>query len=275
MFWLMMGLLLVVFTFLDPFVTSLLYNANSVFGSIVHYIAHIPSYTLMLMSVLMVFKYVSTLNIKYKVQWLVLIGLFYFVVGFMFMVMVRDLYGWFFSFIVVLAMMNLTLMVFSRMKDAWVESGFKVAVFYMVSLVLSFFVVYVIKSVWMRERFMSFEDVSMVRYWFEFQGFSGVYEHNSFPSGHVASAALMLVFWFVGKDFFKNNTVITFSVALWIVLVSIGRIVDGYHFMTDAVVSVMIVYGVMVLVDKWLLGYALKFVDLWKHRFQVSETDGV
>ncbi|MGL5641714.1 MAG: phosphatase PAP2 family protein [Paraclostridium sp.] len=103
-----------------------------------------------------------------------------------------------------------------------------------------------IKFLWGRERYRHMIEVGSFAgfsKWFIPQGFASGNEFMSFPSGHSANAAIMILITliptFVTSLKNKKNWFIGCA-TLWIVLVPVSRIVVGAHFASDVTMGVTI-----------------------------------
>ncbi len=122
-------------------------------------------------------------------------------------------------------------------------------IFALAVVVLSTLIVKVIKLFWGRVRFMEMEADMDYLYsaftpWYKPNGIS-ISGHHSFPSGHTASAACMLVFAALPEVFpqWKSKQPWLFFVAMmYTIIVAFSRLIIGAHFLSDVVVGFLITF---------------------------------
>jgi membrane-associated PAP2 superfamily phosphatase len=80
------------------------------------------------------------------------------------------------------------------------------------------------------------------------------HDHNSFPSGHVGSAALMVGPAFVLRRRHRRAARIALVLALgWTALMGLARIQAGGHWLSDCLWSLGLTYMAACLLGAWLL----------------------
>ncbi len=141
----------------------------------------------------------------------------------------------------------------------------RTALFILFTVLITTAVVVFIKIPWGRPRYRSIIAVSNLEYqpWYQIgksarDAFEGVLDHDefkSFPSGHTASAAYILTLIAlknvipVLKDQERLLMIIGFA---WVILTAVARIVAGAHFLTDVTFGFMISFTIMILLGKYL-----------------------
>jgi len=71
------------------------------------------------------------------------------------------------------------------------------------------------------------------------------------PSGHMTSAAMMIIFIIAARELRelpRTRVIISLAVGLWLSAVGFGRVVGGYHYPSDLVLSSALVVFTMTLV---------------------------
>lgn len=127
-------------------------------------------------------------------------------------------------------------------KAAWVG---------LLTFIVSMVVINLIKMGWGRLRFRAMEESTAgFTPWYLPQGLASGEEFKSFPSGHVANAALILWITLV-PSFYpawqKHASKLAIVAGAWIVLVAFSRIIMGAHFLSDVTAGFAITYLVFVL----------------------------
>ena len=242
------GILLLVFTFIDMNISNAIYNPESKFGLIFEAIGEFPS------AIIATFCTVSLMltrekdkSIKYNlgtVGYTVLLIFFSLMAS---MLPVKYLHGSKALIPVLMAIYIIVSYVIAKKCAATHKEELRRAA--IVGILTFVFVIIAfnsIKFLWGRERYRhmievgSFAGYSM---WFIPQDFASGNEFMSFPSGHSANAAIMawitLIPTFVTSLKDKKNWFIGFAI-LWTLLVPVSRIVVGAHFASDVTMGVTI-----------------------------------
>ena len=119
---------------------------------------------------------------------------------------------------------------------------------------LSILVINVIKIFWGRMRFfkmVELNDYSNFTPWYLAQSIAESDVYKSFPSGHSANAAIVLLINYLYLNSKHENKVFVFS-SMWLFLVQISRIVDGAHFMSDVAMGGLIAILIQMMLVKRL-----------------------
>jgi membrane-associated phospholipid phosphatase len=124
----------------------------------------------------------------------------------------------------------------------------------LLTFIVSMIVVNLIKMGWGRMRFRAMEG-STVGFspWYLPQGFNSNEEFKSFPSGHVANAALILFITLLPSfipAWEKHKAKLKFVAYGWVILVALSRIVMGAHFLSDVTVGFLVTLLVFLLFSK-------------------------
>jgi membrane-associated phospholipid phosphatase len=124
----------------------------------------------------------------------------------------------------------------------------------LMTFIVSMVLVNLIKMGWGRMRFRAMEEsVSGFSPWYLPQGFNSNEEFKSFPSGHVANAALILFITLLPSfipALEKHKIKLKFVVYGWVILVALSRIVMGAHFISDVTVGFVVTLLVFLLFSK-------------------------
>ena len=136
----------------------------------------------------------------------------------------------------------------------------KYASFIIFIVLTSLFVMFLMKNIWGRQRFISLIETNNLdnfTRWYKPQSWAANDSFKSFPSGHTSSAATVLVLLFY-RSVFKENKykilIIAFAI-LFPILVFFSRMVDGAHYLTDVSMA-------FVLVSLITLLYSKKFFEM-------------
>lgn len=115
----------------------------------------------------------------------------------------------------------------------------------------------IVKLIWGRVRFREMsEPFDMFTAWFvpQFGNFQGVFEDPaSFPSGHTANAAVLIIIVLLPYLFekLKGKELALLIIALsWTGLVAVSRIIMGAHFVSDVTVGAFIVFYSFIFLKK-------------------------
>ncbi|HIZ55185.1 MAG TPA: phosphatase PAP2 family protein [Firmicutes bacterium] len=130
-----------------------------------------------------------------------------------------------------------------RIPQDTLEKLRRFASFALAVLLLTLVTVSLLKTFWGRARFRTMladGDFSSFSFWFLPQGITG---HQSFPSGHTASASSVFVLAALG-DFFpklQKKELLFFWIAfLYTGAVALSRMIAGAHFLSDVTVGAVI-----------------------------------
>lgn len=123
--------------------------------------------------------------------------------------------------------------------------------FFLTTALVSFAVVFGMKSLWGRVRFREMgHDFSLFTPWYVVRGFNG---HHSFPSAHTATMSLIFCRHFVlrmkGRPV-RIRQVILDCVAVMVMMAT--RMMMGAHFLSDVLMGFAITYTIILLVYRWM-----------------------
>lgn len=114
----------------------------------------------------------------------------------------------------------------------------------LMTFIVSMIAINLIKMGWGRMRFRAMEgSTAGFSPWYIPQGFNSNEEFKSFPSGHVANAALILFITLLPSfipAWEKHKTKLKFVAYGWVILVALSRIVMGAHFISDVAVGFIV-----------------------------------
>ncbi len=145
-------------------------------------------------------------------------------------------YLWLFIFIFYIGSSFLTKSFYDGIDTESLEKFFT---FMVIGLIFSMLLVNLLKNLWSRSRFFHMyekNDFSQYSTWLipQFRKTS-LDIYKSFPSGHTTSATLILA-WLYAPQGLKNKNYYKYLenfVKAWPLLVALGRILDGAHYLTD------------------------------------------
>ena len=257
------------FTWLDAPISILLYQEESAFSNFIHQYGHVPSYFVFFLALMILLKYVILRQREFKR--LLLVGLIVAIISAvsLFLYTVWSYFErpeWTLVSLTI-GMLALSLILTIKFPDH--DRRYReYATIYAITFFMVFAVVALVKFFWMRERFMFVEDVSEIPYWFQTLGGIGTdRRYTSMPSGHMKSGAVMLIFIIAAtelKEHLITRVFITSALSLWLFLVALGRIIGGYHYASDVLISFMLVVLSMGLVRTYLN----PIVDFLKHHLK-------
>ncbi len=252
-FSLIFATLLAVFTFTDVILAQALYHESSGYARFIHQAGHVPAYFLLFLALAVLLKYVWLRQRQFKR--LLTVGLVIAIVAAIVLFM-ATVWTYFSSPVFAVSLLTIVMV-----ASAWISAlSFpdrnrryrEYATIYAVTFFIVYFLVAVIKFVWVRERFMYVEDPSSIVPWFQSQGwFDNRQEFTSMPSGHMTSAAMMIIFIIAARELRelpRTRVIISLAVGLWLSAVGFGRVVGGYHYPSDLVLSSALVVFTMTLV---------------------------
>ena len=119
-----------------------------------------------------------------------------------------------------------------------------VTIFYLITLLL---LISILKLSWGRTRFRQLESFSQFTPWYQPRGYTG---HVSFPSGHTANAAALIIFvQFVPLIKSRIGKMLCYIIPyIWVIIMGISRVLVGAHYASDvlfgAAISIVLFYCV-------------------------------
>lgn len=228
-------LLIIVGTFFDYQISNQLFISNTFFGEIVERIGALPSYILATISLFIL--------IKTSKNRFIIVGLYLtnFLVICYFMKDALALNTSFLTSILVIALTSLIIIiieekVFRKIDKITLLKYRQIAINSFIFFLLLQFGVQIIKVIWARPRFYSLNSINEFIAWYHPHPYTFDDAFMSFISGHTANASAIIMLSVFTE---KKRQWFIFS-AIWIVIVAMGRIVNGNHFLTD--VSFAFVY---------------------------------
>ena len=133
----------------------------------------------------------------------------------------------------------------------------KIAWIGILTLLTTIVTINVVKLSWSRVRFKDMIDsFSTFTPWFQSNWFTGNTNLTSFPSGHVATASVIMVITLLPYTIpsLKKQAPLLKAVSYgWIIMVMVSRIIIGAHFLSDTIVGALIGLGIF-----WLIAHAAK-----------------
>lgn len=241
---------MITFSFFDLDISIALFNANSLFAKIFEAIAEIPFTFIALTSFTILFL---TRNRQIKWQSIVIsiisiIGILaysflmvFFVLNYL-KVKGAMIYG--FIFFLPISAMSLFFMNFLCKKYG--KELKTIAIIAILTILAEQLIINLLKYMWGRPRMRDMvAPYSNFRPWYLPNWFG---ESDSFPSGHAANSACIIVITLLSKVFGKHKyvgTIITSIVCfVWILTVMISRIIAGAHFASDVITGACITLSI-------------------------------
>src|SRR5690625_66872 len=239
------GLLMVIFSFTDLMISKALFNMDSLFGRFFEAFGEMTAVIVGLLSFSIIFFTIKSTVFKgdfFKVLTFIMIILSRFMTTFMPLHYVMENFiGWAIGLMIIFVGVAL----FITSKVSHLPSERKNAFRQVANVGASLFflaiaIINIIKPIWGRVRFREmYEPYDMFTAWFvpQLGNYRPLFEDPaSFPSGHTANAAVILMIVLLPMLFDrckgKEKILYTISIA-WIALVALSRIVMGAHFGTD------------------------------------------
>ncbi len=253
-----LGLLIMLIGFgaFDYEINEALFNRESRFGLIMIYAPYLTAYILAYAAIMLVLRFMLLVRVKSYVP--------AFTATFALFLMIT--YFFIFSFndkvrapmwevpIFLAGVLILSALLIRRIDKRNLLSFFKMASIYLFSFFMMKISVNLVKTIIYRVRFEYLRDASEFQPWYlpEFS-IGSSHAINSFPSGHTASGAMIMVIVlipiFIPK--FKKLLIPLGLIAFgWSVASAMGRIVLGKHYPSDTIFAMLMVYGIFLLAYK-------------------------
>ena len=225
-------------TFFDLTLSQTFYNRGSLFSEFFKIFGELPMTLLGLSSAMIRFQ--SNKN-KSRIAYGILAILFALMVGFQI-----PFYLGIDSKIIAL-ILSVLLLVFvyyylsnldTETKERFNENAGKI----LWAAFLSIFVINIIKIFWGRMRYFAMveaQNYTSFSPWYLPQAKASSDVFKSFPSGHSANAAMILMINGLNTNEQNDRKIFVLS-GLWLVLVQFSRIVDGAHFLSDVAMGAFI-----------------------------------
>lgn len=252
--------LLGVFTFTDLQISTALYTKN-IFGRIFEVVGEVPALFICLFGCAILFKYRSRKNLAVNILLGIAFGFlalsFAFMGGFMVSNYIAENLETSVSIILVLGIAIVMLVGSILLSNLIPKTNTRqavtfaiIAIVYFVSLLIIF---NVLKGIWGRMRMRAMTDpATQFTPWYVINNRGGFdNEFASFPSGHAANSAVIMIITLLPALFtnLKNKETLLKTISyVWIVTVAISRIVMGAHFASDVLVGATLS---IVLLEVW------------------------
>lgn len=231
--------LMIVFAFYDLDISVALLNKNSIFGKTFETIAEVP-FNLIAISSFSLLLLTRNKDVKWKNIFTIIISiigmlaysflLVFFVLNYLH-VHHSLIYG--FSFCLPIAVSSYFLM--KPLAKRYSNKIRSIAIIAILTILIELALSYVLKYMWGRPRMRDLEyPYEGFKRWYEISFFSG---NDSFPSGHSANAATIILLTLLPDVFFKNKKLSKILINVfcyaWIITVMISRVILGAHFSSD------------------------------------------
>lgn len=254
-FYSLVAVALVVFTFTDLSISNLVYNPESIFGWFFESFGEAILGYIGAFSALYLIKTKTNGLLKNSGLGLVLI---------LNLLTPTALISMYLKFntlmIIIFAVFNIALIIIlvNLVPNDKIEVTRKVSKVGIVISLAPIIIINVIKMLWGRQRYRSMDDpLTQFSMWFIPQGLTTNNEFMSFPSGHSANSAsiiwitlLPLVF---NKLKGKENLMIMIA-GIWTLCVMFSRIIVGAHFASDVTMGMLITVSVFLWAKKRYIG---------------------
>ncbi len=249
--------LLMLATLFDGAISEMLYVGQTPYTVFIHRFGHMPNYWMLFLAVGVLFKHAILHRHAFKRLTLLMMVLFSLAAVTLFIGTVWryfDRPGFTVPLVTLVMLVSAAglAVLFPERNRRYREY----ALIYVVTFFIAYLIVATLKFVWMRERFMHGVDPMDVGYWFVPEGFFvGGGQFTSFPSGHMTSATMTMVFVVAARELKAGivvRVVIAATFGAWLGLVALGRLMGGYHYLSDLVVAAIVVVVTMTLVRRWL-----------------------
>ena len=240
-------ILLFMMTPLDYMISEAIYQDSPTGVRFTSMIVYVPSYFLATLALMIIFKRVMITAFTYK-RVLIVLLIFLFIANFSAFAyrIYDDLTHPFIVFpLMVLFMLLISMACILALTKNTLMIAQKLALLYVGTFSLMHAGVNTIKVIWGRTRFYATESAQDFSYWFIPQGFFKTDTvHLSLPSGHVATAAMVFIIIFIPMLFPKFKPYQWLLVVLsvgWVLFTIITRVMFGQHYVTDTLISVLMI----------------------------------
>ncbi len=147
---------------------------------------------------------------------------------------------------------------FAKRQDVSSEKTRRVLAAGIITALVSFTLIQVLKVIWGRPRFYTLSFGGEFRSWYVISGTDWLADENkSFPSGHTGASAVILWITYLPllNEKWNNKTVLlrTFAV-IWIVLTGLSRIMAGMHYISDTMAGAGVTAAVWTAAGRGLTG---------------------
>jgi len=235
-------LLLVIGTFYDLEISKLVVDKTQRWAKFIEDYGEMPGYIVIIISISL---QISSMKPKEDLKNILISGLLLIVsITLMYVILTKLIYN---QNLIVLSgsvLLTIALVLVTRRYISINEE--ELARFRKITLLMAIlsplFFVQITKAIWGRVRYRDLlPDYSNYTPWYIPQGLTG---HKSFPSGHAAMGWMLLPITILLVKSDKNlRRAIWVIVVLWGIVVSLGRIVIGAHYLTDVLISSLVSFA--------------------------------
>ncbi len=243
---------MIIFAFFDLDISLAMYNKESLFGKIFETIGEVP-FTFIALTGFTILFITRNKDVKWKnilIGIISIVGMltYGFLLPFFVLNYLKVSKAWIYGMALTLPNCAISYFFMNQLCKKYDKELKVVAIIAILTILGQQLFVNLIKIIWGRPRMRDMVDPLQEFYpWYRPNFFSG---GNSFPSGHSANAACIVIFTLLPNVFSKNKKVgyiITTSISyLWLITVMVSRVVAGAHFASDvttgAAISLTIFY---------------------------------
>ena len=238
--------LMAIFTFIDFKITSSLYKPGTHFGKIFEAIGPMFMPLFMIYSIVGLFVQLKFKRNSSKILSYIGLGFSYIYATFMGVMTHKHSYAsWMFIPSIIIYVLFTVFVVilnfkFKTKEETYIKKHITILLVMFITCSISLMGVDIIKCIFGRLRYIEKKSADEFRYWFYINKFSF---NSSFPSGHAARAmtavcfSLLPLYW--NKS--KVSIVIQLIAIAFAVTVSISRLFEGMHYVTDIITGLFIV----------------------------------
>lgn len=255
-------ILLIVASFYDLQISMFAYDKNNFYAKFFDIFGEFPLYALFPVSLTIIYSYFKKANdLKLTIVATLCIIISFCTCSICIQRFFGSIAPIYVVFLISIIITMLLAKCFDNVSLTILQKLYKFAIFTFVYCLCILLVNQSIKFIWGRCRFctmVELNDYSLFSNWWEIQWFTG---NKSFYSGHVTSAMSLLSLVVLGKvlniEKRKLNAIYVL-VALFVVMISISRIIYGAHFLSDIVCAIIICGIIYMITYKSFLKYLSK-----------------
>lgn len=255
---------MVIFAFFDLDISIALYNKESLFAKIFETIAEVPFTFIALTGFTVLFitrnKEVKWKNISIAIISVIGILAYSFLIVFFVLNYLKIKSAMIYGFVFCLPISAISLFSMNALCKKYGKELKTVAIIAILTILTEQVVINILKYMWGRPRMRDMiAPYDKFRPWYLPDWFGG---EDSFPSGHSANAACIIIITLLPNIFRKHKKIgiifATLASFAWILIVMISRIIAGAHFASDVItgacITLIIFYSLKTCLYKRNLG---------------------